>query len=585
MPRRKTDREAPLEILGSTALQCFNGQIREHYLQDLNGLKGVRVKNEMRDSEPIIGSWHKAFTYLLVGIQWKSVPAEGGGPRAAGAAKLLDEILGDMEHTWSDFMYEAAMTPIFGYGLFEKCYKIRGGDSSDKRYASKYDDKAVGLRRLGYRPPESIEQWEMDSEGCVTGAIQALLPFQKRVRLPLKKLVHLRTDVIKDNPEGRSWLVNCYDPWYRLRHLRNFENIFCEKMGGIPIIKLPFHYLQETDDPQILAVRAYAERVIQGFRIDEQMGLVFPGGGQSEGFDFQLVFPQGNFDFNTPIRRNEIMISMALHSEMLFRGILPVGTSIGKVDIDLIGLSINTFAKQIEVAINKHLVRPLMTINGYLPDEIPYYTAGTIQKVDLKAVVDYLVPLMRHQAVFPTKELEEKLIGLVNQAQGTELPTNGPEEDEVGLSRSNKAAMSQGQFAELRTMQELVAQGGIPRDSAIAALVRGFNMTPEDADAILGEIGESFIPAVTADGLPTGEGPGQEEAQEIADKKAEQALAAAQVAAQNAPSAPGAPAKPGTKGKTGRPQTRTATDTLNIDQERKQAQRQFDKNTNDNRDQ
>lgn len=506
----RVEKNAPeTNEIGTNALKQRGGRVREEYLRVLEGPKGIRALTEIRDNEPIVGAWHRAFSYLVRRAPWFSVAANDEQD-ALRAQEILTQIMNDMSHTQGDFMNEIVQVPIYGWAYFEKVWKVRRGpDQQDPAMRSDYNDGLFGLRKLAPRPQDSLDHWEFDEQGGLRGMVQRV--GMKEFFIPIERAVLFRTDAIKNNPEGRSWLRNVYDPWFRVKNSRDFEGIFMERLGGMPKATLPVQYMQSNAPSELTSIRRYAEDTIRSIRLDEQMGLIFPASvapnGDKTGFEFDMIFPAGRFDFNQVIERYEIRIAMALMAEMMFLGLRASGTrSLGDTKTDLMKLAISTFLDQVEETFNRFVIRPLMLANGFRIEDIPTWKHGSIDKVDLQAVADYLAPLMGQAAILPTPQLERAMLKLANEANGIDLPVPPDPEADMPVStpvdgegfdtfsaRDNQDALNGAQVDALRRTLEDIAQRRIPRASGIALISRAFNMSPEESETIVGDIGNGFF--------------------------------------------------------------------------------------------
>jgi hypothetical protein len=56
--------------------------------------------------------------------------------------------------------------------------------------------------------------------------------------IPIEKMLLFRPITHKNNPEGRSILRTAYTSYY-VKRLQELEAILGERMGGIPIVKVP----------------------------------------------------------------------------------------------------------------------------------------------------------------------------------------------------------------------------------------------------------------------------------------------------------------------------------------------------------
>src|SRR6266568_2114958 len=88
---------SPFVELGATGLRQFSGYVREEWLRDLQGRKGIVVYKEMRDNDPIIGAMFFAIELLLRGVKFSVEPLDETNKDDAAAADFIESCIGDME--------------------------------------------------------------------------------------------------------------------------------------------------------------------------------------------------------------------------------------------------------------------------------------------------------------------------------------------------------------------------------------------------------------------------------------------------------------------------------------------------------
>jgi hypothetical protein len=182
------------------------GYVYEEWLAALSTHRAKQVYREMRDNDAVIGAMFFALEMILRKAEWRIEPAKG--KKGDDYAEFLKQCMEDMAHSWEDFVAECVSMFAFGFALFETVYKRRQG--ANGRKASKYDDGLIGWRKLAPRAQESILYWIWDDEGGLQGAVQLAAPDYKTVPIPIERLLLFRTTSLKNNPEGRSVLRNCY---------------------------------------------------------------------------------------------------------------------------------------------------------------------------------------------------------------------------------------------------------------------------------------------------------------------------------------------------------------------------------------
>ena len=173
MPRKK---KADLRIYGTTGLKHYDGYIDEEWHAKLSTCeREYKVYSEMRDNDPIVGAMLHGIESLIRGLDWHVRPA-GDSDLALEAARFLEECLDDMSNTWGDFISEVMTMLPYGFSYFEVLYKIRRGHSKNPNFNSRYEDNRVGWRMFAPRGQETLDRWEIDSDGGILGMHQSGLP-------------------------------------------------------------------------------------------------------------------------------------------------------------------------------------------------------------------------------------------------------------------------------------------------------------------------------------------------------------------------------------------------------------------------
>ena len=69
-------------------------------------------------------------------------------------------MMGDMEHSWGDFIQDVLSSNVFGFCVNEKVYRKRY-----KANGSMYDDGIIGWKKLPIRVQESISKFIFSEDG------------------------------------------------------------------------------------------------------------------------------------------------------------------------------------------------------------------------------------------------------------------------------------------------------------------------------------------------------------------------------------------------------------------------------------
>lgn len=231
----KTDdgSDSPFVELGATGLRQYGGYVREEWLKDLQGWRGIRMLREMRDNDPVIGAIFFAIEMLLRGVAFTVEPV-GTTSDDVEAAEFVNACLTDMEQSWPELIAEVLSFLQYGWAVHETVYKLRSGKTGDPKSNSKYDDGLIGWRKFAGRAQETLLRWDFDESGDATAMIQLLPTGGSLHTVPLEKCLHFRTVPLKNNPEGRALdpetIIPTPDGWRRLDDLDAGDKVFDE--GG-----------------------------------------------------------------------------------------------------------------------------------------------------------------------------------------------------------------------------------------------------------------------------------------------------------------------------------------------------------------
>ncbi len=266
--------------IGRIGQRRYGGIIYEEFLQELQGRKGIEAYREMSDNDDVIGAILYAIEMLVRQTTWTVEP---GGSTLADreAAEFVQSCMDDMQSTWVDTVSEILSFLTYGWSFHEIVYKRRMGNTRDIRTRSKFSDGLIGWAKLPIRAQETLYQWEYDDADNLVGMTQMPPPDFGLFTIPLSKGMLFRTRSRKDNPEGRSILRNAYRSWYFKRRIQEIEGIGIERdLAGLPVIYTPEAMgdtIWDTNDKEMVEVRAGLEEMVRNIRRDEKKGLSFPG--------------------------------------------------------------------------------------------------------------------------------------------------------------------------------------------------------------------------------------------------------------------------------------------------------------------
>jgi hypothetical protein len=419
--------------IGSSGLRQSGGYVRDEYLSQLLGTpRAMRIYREMGDNSPIIAGLLFAIRGVMRKVQWRVNPSDDS-PKAKEAEEFVSSCKDDMSDTWDNFINEALSMLQYGFALHEINYKRRLGpkNESDRDEngrsipGSRYDDGKIGWRSLPLRGQDSVQRWYFDDEACILGVQQQ--PWQgSAIDIPIEKLLLFRPSSYKGNPEGHAIIRAAYRPWYFIKRLEEQEGILFERMGGIPVLRIPSAVINaaQGEGPAAAAaqqvMRAY-ESIGRNTRIDEQMYILLPsdmqpaaGGGPSAApqYDFKLETPQGGNRSTTAdasITRYANQILMSVMADFLTLGHEARGTqSLAVSKIDLFMQACEGWLDGVASVINRHALRRLWYLNADDVDMLPEIKPDMATQLDPNSLGNLLLHLSQAgMPMFPDPALED----------------------------------------------------------------------------------------------------------------------------------------------------------------------------------
>jgi len=407
--------------IGATGLKRFSGFIYEEFLRELTGWKGVAVYKEMGDNDSTVGAILFAVDKLCRRVPWRVQPASEQ-PFDIEAAEFLESCMNDMDTTWIDTISEVLSMLQYGYSVHEICYKRRCGDGLDPTMRSKYTDGRIGWRGLPLRSQDTIYRWQFDDHGGIQGVEQLAPPHYYHVVMPVEKILHFRTTIHKNNPEGRSILRSAYRSWYMKKNIENVEGIGIERdLAGLPVMYVPSEMLSQNASQGQKALLAELKNIVVNVRRDEQEGLILPMQYDQAGkpmYEFKLLSTGGSraFDVDKVINRYDQRIAMSCLADFMLLGQNQAGSWAMHSDkTKLFSMAIGAFLDIIAEVFNRFAVPRLFGLNDLQVSDYPKIMHGDIESVDLKELGDFITKLAgAGMPLFPDVELEKYLRKVAN---------------------------------------------------------------------------------------------------------------------------------------------------------------------------
>lgn len=368
-----------LEQFGDSGLQRWGGILSEEWLSDLKGPRSRNAYREMADNDPIVGAILFAIKQFLLTSRFSIEPASESNEDIERAA-WLDEQIKTLEIPLiPDFMAEALSFVVYGFAVFETLYKEANSNITWKGFA--------------FRSQETINQWEFGEHGEVRGLYQVIPTTGKKVFIPIEKVLLLKTEPAKGNPEGRSMLRNAWTSYYIKKHLQVLEGIGIERdLCGLPILFVPYSVFENQTK------RNELREILKSVRRDEEEGLILPHDpitGQKI-YNLELVASRGTRQFSTTeiIARYDRVIAQSLLADLVMVGLESRGSfALAREKRSLLELTVNGILTIICSAMNTQAIPRLISLNW--PDTKVYPTIkGTLPKTPSPDEVSTLMVAM-----------------------------------------------------------------------------------------------------------------------------------------------------------------------------------------------
>ena len=439
MPTSKTPDSPRMQALGKPGLKQYSGYVYEEFLRSLSGFRGIEVYKEMANNHAVIGAVIFIIEALLSSSAFK-IEAADETPEEQEKADFVTECLGDMDHTWEEFIAMSVRGLItYGWAVNEKVFKKRlGHDSPDPRFRSKYADGKIGWREFAPRAQDTLQNWVFDEEQSrAIGMVQLPPQGGQTITLPLSRCLHFKTDFSKYNPEGRSLLRNAYVSWFYQKRTMEMEAIGVERdLAGLPVMLIPMMYMSGEASEEQRAFYEECKQIVVRTKNDEQMGLILPSDRDDKGnllFDFKLLGPGTGkrIDTNPLIERYDRRIAMTLLADFIMLGHEAVGSfALSSSKTGMFARSIGAMQKMIAAEINKNAIPELLKINGYPIDKLPTGTFDDLETPDLTELANYISAMVGSGVIQPDELLESFVREAANlPALGEDAIREAGEED------------------------------------------------------------------------------------------------------------------------------------------------------------
>jgi hypothetical protein len=227
------------EARGTSGTEIYAGYYDEEYLDDLKGTERAKVFDKMWRSDTQVKMLVSAVTNPISSAQTEINAASSDDPEYEKHAALCRKVF--FEDLNTKHLIKMALRFVRdGYSIFEKVHKVNMQGKVTDDDGNVLMDAYIGLAKLAWRSPKTIETWNFDTEKNLRSVSQqAYGDIESYVDIPVEHLVIMTLDGDGDNYEGVSMLRPCYGNYYRKNVYQKLNAIGIEKSMPIPLATAP----------------------------------------------------------------------------------------------------------------------------------------------------------------------------------------------------------------------------------------------------------------------------------------------------------------------------------------------------------
>ena len=270
-----------LSEIGYNGLHISNSQILEEIKRELQFPTSVITYKQMT-YDSMISAALNYFEQMMLKAKFTFKPHELADETQKEYAKFMTECIGDMEHSWQDFIQEVSSMNTYGFCVNEIILRKRL-----RSKGSKYNDGKIGIRKLPVRSQDSIE-WDYDENQNLVGLKQRIAKVGssgrvlltakgQEIKIPREKFLLFRLGKKKDSPVGESPLRGCYYAWKYKAGVEEQELTGLNRdLSGVPVAWIPPQMMSDDASPDMKTQYGMFQNIVRNINNNQQAGMVLP---------------------------------------------------------------------------------------------------------------------------------------------------------------------------------------------------------------------------------------------------------------------------------------------------------------------
>ena len=423
--------------MGYNGLAISAGRINEEIKTELQFPNSIITYKQM-SYDSMIASALSYYEHMMLKAKFSFLPHPLADETQKEYASFLQECLGDMEHSWQDFIQEVSSMNTYGFCVNEIVLRKRLYSKG-----SKYNDGNIGIKKLPIRSQDSISKWNYDKDQELVSLEQtvsrldsngrmALTVSGEPITIPRNKFLLFRLGKKKDSPVGESPLRGCYYTWKFKTAVEELEAVGLNRdLAGVPIAWIPAQMMAKDADPELKAQYIKIQQIVRNINNNQQAGLVMPmiydENTKQPLVKFELLKNEGGKAYDTTKIKDYYCkaILTALSADILLMGQSSTGSyALGNIKNTLSAIAIETKLKEICNVLNQHLIPLLAKLNGWDLSRLPNIVIDDLESVSLEEVSKYIQRLASVGFLPQTLDVVNKglnLLGLEDLPVDTDL--------------------------------------------------------------------------------------------------------------------------------------------------------------------
>jgi len=403
------------------------------------------------------------FDTQLGKVDWKVQPPDNPTKKEQTQTQFIRDCMQDMEHSFSDFIRDAASANQFGFSVHEKVFRYRTKDEG-----SMFTDGKIGWRKLPIRNQETIYKFLFSADGNDLIGVEQSFPstdpygrYSTRVDNPKLSLgvdgkaMLFRVGKHRGDPCGKSPLRDAYTAWLYLTAIEEIEGQGVNRdLKGLPILKIPPQYMSADATPDQKSIYSAYQNALRNLSTGQQSGMILPTAWDSESkqalFSLELLNSAGAKSFDTTKIKEyyKNAIYTAMSSDILVMGQSSTGSfALGAIKNSLVGAYLENMVKNLLEVINNELIKQTYRLNGWDETRMCKMYADNLENEDTEA----LSKLVQRVSSVGALEIDRAVLNRVRRAMSVdELPDDLEPQIDImpGFTSKSGAGMANGTVGE-----------------------------------------------------------------------------------------------------------------------------------------